>query len=197
MTTKIKPKTIHFEDFPDFKPNLTPKQIFQLGSFGGTYWRPIHKNKKTNQYKYKDQHKEFPASWWKGLTDNQLTTPFENYDKSLNTYKVQVGTTLEFWIKKKWINDKYDPYGWVQWYCRFYKGRRCADDKRQIGRWKGIASENGRFRKWLVTMILKKPNSEQKYNNFNVSPKIRQTLQHWGYQLTKIDFDKEIKSRKN
>jgi hypothetical protein len=67
---------------------------------------------------------------------------------------------------------------------------------RQIDRWKGIASENGRFRKWLVTMILKKPNSEQKYSNFDVSPKIRQTLQHWGYQLTKSDFDKEIKSRK-
>ena len=54
MTTKLKPKTIHFKDFPDFKPNLTPKQIFQLGSFGGTYWRPIHKNKKTDRYKYKN-----------------------------------------------------------------------------------------------------------------------------------------------
>ena len=30
MTTKIKPKTIHFEDFPDFKPNLTPKQMKTL-----------------------------------------------------------------------------------------------------------------------------------------------------------------------
>ena len=49
MTTKIKPKTIHFKDFPDFKPNLTPKQMFQLGSFGGTYWRPIHKDKKTDK----------------------------------------------------------------------------------------------------------------------------------------------------
>jgi len=190
MSKKIKPKTIHFKDFPDFKPNLSPKQIFQLGSFGGTYWRPIHKNK------YKNEHKKFPTDWWKGLEDKHLITPFKKYDKTINMYKVQVGTTLEYWIEKKWINKEYDPYGWVQWYCNFYNGRRCDDDIRQIKRWKGIASDNGRFRKWLVTMILKKSPSEQKYNNFNVSPKIRQTLQHWGYQLTKSDFDKEIKNHK-
>ena len=26
--------TIHFKDYPDFKPNLTPKQMFEMGSFG-------------------------------------------------------------------------------------------------------------------------------------------------------------------
>ena len=34
--------TIHFSDFPSFKPNLTPKEIIQMGSFGGTYFRPIY-----------------------------------------------------------------------------------------------------------------------------------------------------------
>ena len=33
--------TIVFSDYPDFTPNLTPREIFTLGSFGGTYWRPI------------------------------------------------------------------------------------------------------------------------------------------------------------
>ena len=28
----------------DFKPNLSPRQMFKLGSFGGTYWRPIYSN---------------------------------------------------------------------------------------------------------------------------------------------------------
>lgn len=32
------PKNIHFKDYPDFTPNLTPKEIFKLGSFGGTYF---------------------------------------------------------------------------------------------------------------------------------------------------------------
>ena len=38
----IRPKKIKFDDYPDFTPNLTPRQIFLLGSFGGTYWRPIY-----------------------------------------------------------------------------------------------------------------------------------------------------------
>ena len=33
---------IVFKDYPDFQPNLTPREIFKLGSFGGTYWRPIY-----------------------------------------------------------------------------------------------------------------------------------------------------------
>ncbi len=31
-----------FKDYPEFKPNLTPKDIFKSGSFGGTYWRLYH-----------------------------------------------------------------------------------------------------------------------------------------------------------
>ena len=33
---------IIFTDYPDFIPNLTPTEIFNMGSFGGTYWRPIY-----------------------------------------------------------------------------------------------------------------------------------------------------------
>ena len=146
------PKDIKFKDFPDFTPNLTPEEMFRLGSFGGTYWRSIKSNI-TNK-KYENQHKEFPDSWWKGLPDNWLISNWKDYDKKINKYGEKVGTTLRFWETSGWIT-KSDPYGWVQWYCRFYQGRRCEDDKRQIDRWKGIASENGRFRKWLVTMILK------------------------------------------
>ena len=30
-------RKISFADYPEFTPNLTPRQMFQMGSFGGTY----------------------------------------------------------------------------------------------------------------------------------------------------------------
>ncbi len=31
-----------FEDYPEFRPNLTPREVLHLGSFGGTYFRNIY-----------------------------------------------------------------------------------------------------------------------------------------------------------
>ena len=177
---------VHFKDYPNFKPNLNPQQIFALGSFGGSYWRPIHS--RITKKSYKDQHKEF--KWLNKIPKKKLSNVL--CDVSVNTYKVRVGTSLEFWEDKGWMNPQ-DPYGWIQWYCRFYDGRRTKDDKRQIDRWLKLTGPKGRFRKWLITLISKKNGY---WNDPNISPKIRQTLQHWGYRLTKKDYDKEINERK-
>ena len=136
-------------------------------------------------------HKKYPRSWWEGIPEEDLTKEYKDYDIKLNKYKTRVGTSLRFWEKKKWIT-KYNPYGWVQWYCDFYSGKRCPDDQRQIDRWKALAGITGRFSGWLVTLINKKNTS---YDDIKISPKIRQTLQHWAYVLTKKDYD-EINKRK-
>ena len=60
--------------------------------------------------------------------------------------------------------------------------RRSENDERQINRWKGIVS---RFRGKLVKMI-KDAGSE--FDDYSISPKIRQILLHWGYELTDKDF---------
>ena len=30
-----------FKDYPEFTPNISPKDVFKMGSFGGTYYRNI------------------------------------------------------------------------------------------------------------------------------------------------------------
>ena len=100
---------------------------------------------------------------------------------NVNKYGVKCGTWLRFSKNKGWIN-KIDPYEWLQWYFLYWFGRRSKDDKRQINRWKIIVS---RFRGKLVKMI---KDAGSKFNDYSISPKTRQILLHWGYELTEKDF---------
>lgn len=68
---------------------------------------------------------------------------------------MKVGTTLEYWEDKGWI-DKKHPYEWVHWYCDFYLGKRGSDDERQINRWIRTADSKSRFRRALINLIKKR-----------------------------------------
>ena len=156
---------VKFKDYPDFTPELTPKQMFQSGVFGGTYFRDIYSG--ITKKKYTNAWKEFPAEWFKGL-DIKKHVSSNVCDVSVNKYKVKSGSSLKDWELKGWIKEQ-DPYGWVQWYCRFYQGRRSSDDQRQIQRWKSIVGPNGRFRKMLLGIL----------DRGNESSKIRQLMLQW------------------
>ena len=56
---------------------------------------------------------------------------------NVNKYGVKCGTSLGFWENKDWI-IKIDPYGWFQWYFRYWLGRTSKYDKRQINRCKKL-----------------------------------------------------------
>jgi len=143
------------KNFPqDFNPELTPKQMLELGVFGGKYMT--------------DCKKEFPKSWFKKA---KLNSDFHNPD--INFFKLNASQALSVWKKKGWIY-KEDPRGWFQWYCRYYIGRRCKDDSRQIKRWKAMKRH---------IMQLKK---NCKPNDPNCRPKQRQSLLHWAYDSRKI-----------
>ena len=107
----------------DFQPQLTPKEMLELGVFGGKYMN--------------DCYDEFPVSWFENA---KIST---NKNIQLNYFKVQASLPLSHWREKGWIyND--DPRGWFQWYCRYFMGRRILDeDIRQIKRWKAIKRHLG------------------------------------------------------
>ena len=147
----------------DFKPNINPVEIIKKGGFGGTYFRDIYSG--VNEKFYKNSWKEFKEL--ESIDKKYYASGF--YDVSVNKYVVKCGTSLRFWESKGWISE-IDPYGWFQFYFRYYLGRRSENDKRQINRWKRIVS---RFNGILIKMIKKGKDS----------PKIRQILLHWGYEL--------------
>ena len=175
----------NFKEYPEFKPNVSPKDVFKKGAFGGTYFRPIYSSITNRKYKGGEVIAEYPKTWFQNIDINKKVISNE-YDNKVNKYGVRCGSSLEEWEKNNWIVEE-DPYGWFQWYCRFYNGRRIDDDERQIKRWLNIAGPNGRFRRRLMNKIIQ---TGKKYNDKSVSPVIRQVLLHWGYELTKEDLRK-------
>ena len=149
----------------DFGANKTPIEVIKEGAFGGTYFRDIYFGV-TGKW-YKKLWREFNRL--KYIDFKYYCS--RHYDVSINKYGVKCGTSSRCWENKGWIN-KIDPYGWFQLYFRYWLGRRSKDDKRQINRWKKIVS---RFRGKLVKMI---KDAGSKYNDYSISPKIRQILLH-------------------
>lgn len=113
---------------PEFKPELTPKEMLELGVFGGKYMT--------------DCRDEFPRDWFKKA---RLSHEFR--DPDLNFFKVNASQPLSVWKKKGWIYPE-DPRGWYQWYCRYYLGRRILEeDKRQIKRWRAMKRHIAQIKK--------------------------------------------------
>ena len=139
---------------PDFHPELTPKEMLELGVFGGKYMT--------------DCHDEFPASWFR----KAKLSP-RRRDPKLNYFGVNASVPLSVWRTKGWIYHE-DPRGWFQWYCRYYMGRRCPDDERQIKRWRAM-------RRHIAQIKRHCPKRE-----LECRPRQRQALLHWAYDSRRI-----------
>ena len=134
---------------PEFRPQLTPKEMLQLGVFGGKYMT--------------DCRREFPKSWFTRAKLSQV------HNDSINFFEKHASQPLKVWQDKGWINEEHDPRGWFQWYCRYYMGRRCEDDLRQIKRWKAMTRHIAQIRKNCVK------------GDLLCRPRQRQALLHWAY----------------
>lgn len=138
----------------DFRPELTPKQMLELGVFGGKYLT--------------DCIEEYPGDWFE-----HARLCADRHDPDLNFYGVNASQPLSYWRAKGWIYHE-DPRGWFQWYCRYFMGRRCADDERQIKRWKAIRRHVAQVKKNCPRRDL------------NCRRKQRQALLHWAYDSRDI-----------
>uniref|UniRef100_A0A7S2W068 Uncharacterized protein n=1 Tax=Eucampia antarctica TaxID=49252 RepID=A0A7S2W068_9STRA len=166
----------------DFHPNVTPEEVLRVGSFGGTYFRNISSAVTGISYKSSQVLQDtVDPEWIAGLNKATMLTS-STYRANINKHKVKCGGSLGMWESSGWISDV-DPYGWFQWYCRFYRGRRCSDDERQISRWMKSAGAKGRFRSQLCNKIIA-ANDGKNVADVKVSPVIRQTLTHWGLEIT-------------
>lgn len=138
----------------DFHPQLTPKAMLAMGIFGGKYMT--------------DCTREFPADWFA----KARLCP-ERHDARLNFFGVNASQPLSVWRRKGWIYHE-DPRGWFQWYCRYYMGRRCVDDERQIKRWRAISRHIAQIKKNCPA------------GDLECRPRQRQALLHWAYDSREI-----------
>ena len=139
---------------PGFAPELTPKQALRLGVFGGKYMT--------------DCRGEFPKSWFTGA---KLCA--DRHDARLNYFRVHASQSLAVWRRMGWIRPQ-DPRGWFQWYCRYYMGRRSADDARQIRRWRAMARHVSAIRKHCEK------------SDLECRRRQRQAVLHWAYDSRRI-----------
>src|SRR5690606_4715900 len=116
----------------------------------------------------RDCRAEFPAAWFR-----KAKLARNGRDPALNFFGVDASQPLAEWRRKGWIDDE-DPRGWFQWYCRYYGGRRCPDDERQIRRWRAARRHLAQIRKncW--------------YRDLGCRRKQRQALLHWAYDSRKL-----------
>ncbi|HEX8028717.1 MAG TPA: hypothetical protein VF491_09660 [Vicinamibacterales bacterium] len=149
---RIEPPGRNFS--PEFTPQLTPKQMLKLGVFGGKYMT--------------DCQEEFPRDWF---THAKLSP--ERRQARLNFFGVNASQSLAVWRSSGWIRAQ-DPRGWFQWYCRYYMGRRTADDARQIRRWRAISRHVAAIRN----------NCEP--GDLECRKRQRQAVLHWAYDSRKI-----------
>ncbi|MEO8257990.1 MAG: hypothetical protein ABI868_11645 [Acidobacteriota bacterium] len=139
---------------PEFQPQLTPREMLELGVFGGKYMT--------------DCRGEFPASWFA-----RARLCVEKHDARLNCFGVNASQSLAVWRRNDWIRPQ-DPRGWFQWYCRYYMGRRTADDARQIRRWRAITRHVAAIRL----------NCEP--GDLMCRRRQRQAVLHWAYDSRRI-----------
>ena len=139
-----------------FEPDLSPKQMLELGVFGSAYFSEADR-------------REFPSDWF---AKAQLSD--HGPDPKYNFFEISASQPLSVWQKKGWINPV-DPLGWFQWYCRYSLGRRLPiEDERQIKRWRAMKRHVAQIKQSCYP------------GDLTCRRRQRQALLHWSYDSRRI-----------
>lgn len=136
-----------------FEPLLTPYQMLEVGIFDGDYFHGDYSDFETEV----------------------VVTP-------RNRFMEGASQPMSVWLEKGWITPE-DPLGWVQWYTRYYHGRRIPElDALQIKRWRSFTARHG-------AQVRKNGNGD-----LSKRRKQRQALLHWAADpIPDIDMSREEK----
>lgn len=153
-----------FLTLPGFNPHYTPREILELGVFGGTYFS-----------KYRSQQ-GLPKELFEGL-------PIEKYDAAsfdVNNNYFQVNADQrrrDFNMPNEF--RMIDPFGWFQWYCNFFYGRKTGADVHRSAQWKDELQT-------IMFYINKACELQEKpLTDLTVEPVWRQQALNFGWDSTK------------
>lgn len=108
----------------NFCPSYTPEEMLKLGVFEGKYINGIP---------------GIPSEWFKLP---KVLKRSDKPDPTVNYYGIKSRQSLSEWKSKGWI-DKQDPYGWFEWYIKYFLGRRIPEiDSKQIKRWNSFVARH-------------------------------------------------------
>ena len=150
---------------PSFTPAYTPQEMLEMGVFEGKYINALS---------------GLPKSWYK---IKKVLAVDADPDPSLNYFGVKSRQPLSVWREKGWTT-KNSPYGWFEWYCHYYLGRRLPkEDDWQIGRWRSfVARHQGQI---VAAGVLKDTQARRRQ---------RQALLQWAWDSTVEFTDKTQKA---
>lgn len=139
-----------------FKPHLNPREMLELGVFGGSYFH--------------DATDEDLLGLGSATRLAHLNR--DPFDKLKNQYEVKAGEDFAAWTKNGWIFPE-DPLGWFHWYCRYSSGRRHERDEHQMRRWIN-------YKRWARVA------RTQQHTKGFVSSVVKQGLIQWAYSPMQI-----------
>tara|TARA_Y100000389_G_C17450836_1_gene514673 strand:+ start:592 stop:1035 length:444 start_codon:yes stop_codon:yes gene_type:complete len=140
-----------------FEPLLSPYEALELGVFDGTY--------------FKGDYRDF--------VESPTVSP-------TNLFMEQASQPMSVWLEKGWITPE-DPLGWLQWYTRYYHGRRLNElDEWQIKRHRSFVARHS-------AQVKKNGNGD-----LTKRLKQRQALLHWcADPIPDVDVNDKVNYLKN